>query len=301
MNKLQISAQLIFCCLLSTATFASDAVLEINQACAINGGCFSGDTAGYPITIDGSAGRSYLLTSDLITPDENTTGIEVNTPSISVDLNGFEIVRSGCEGATTDCTSKSGNGHGVHVTNSNHRGVSVKNGSITGMGQMGVLLLGIQAEAKGLRVRWNASRGISTFTGATVSDNIAYGNGLQGIFVFMGSTVSGNTSLENGNAGIYADQGSTVSGNTSFSNEGDGIFAESGSTVSGNTSSSNGGDGIFARNGCLDLHNTVRGNTGVGLNLAGDAAYRENVITGNTDGTVSGGVNAGGNVCNDRR
>ena len=35
-----------------------------------------------------------------------------------------------------------------------------------------------------------------------------------------------------------------------------------------------------------------------GLSLDSATAYRENVITSNTLGTVNGGVNAGGNVCN---
>jgi len=30
---------------------ASDGVLEINQTCAIQTGCFAGDTAGFPVTI----------------------------------------------------------------------------------------------------------------------------------------------------------------------------------------------------------------------------------------------------------
>ena len=34
---------------------AGDGVLEINHACA-QSGCFSGDGAGYPVNIDGSAG-----------------------------------------------------------------------------------------------------------------------------------------------------------------------------------------------------------------------------------------------------
>jgi len=39
-------------------------------------------------------------------------------------------------------------------------------------------------------------------------------------------------------------------------------------------------------------------NGGFGLTLSLNAAYRENVITDNTAGTVSGGLNAGGNICN---
>jgi hypothetical protein len=39
-------------------------------------------------------------------------------------------------------------------------------------------------------------------------------------------------------------------------------------------------------------------NTAWGLNLTAGAGYSDNVISSNAGGTVSGGVNAGGNVCN---
>ena len=35
---------------------ADDGVAEINQTCATMTGCFSGDTPGWPVTIDGTAG-----------------------------------------------------------------------------------------------------------------------------------------------------------------------------------------------------------------------------------------------------
>jgi hypothetical protein len=65
------------------------------------------------VTIDGSAGKSYRLTSSLIVPDESTNGIDVRAPWTSIDLNGFEIVRSGCEGETRPCIPESGTGYGV--------------------------------------------------------------------------------------------------------------------------------------------------------------------------------------------
>ncbi len=217
------TAQLILFGLLSPAAFAVDGVLEINHSCAAQGGCFSGDSQGYPITIDGSAGGSYRLTSNLIVPDENTDGIVVNSPNISIDLNGFEIVRSGCEGAIVSCMPESGSGSGVSVPNAASFGVSVRNGSITGMGQWGAFLNGHQAEAKGLRVRWNRIDGIHTGNGSTISGNLTYGNGADGIIANPGSTVSGNTSVSNGSDGIVALSGCLVQRNTVRSNEGYGL------------------------------------------------------------------------------
>ena len=87
---------------LAGPTLAVDGVLEINQTCAVQTGCFAGDTAGWPVTI--TEGGSYRLTSNLIVPDKTTGAILVSTSSVSIDLNGFEIVRSDCVGATENCT-----------------------------------------------------------------------------------------------------------------------------------------------------------------------------------------------------
>ena len=248
-------------------------MLEINQTCAVQTGCFAGDTAGWPVTI--TEGGSYRLTSNLIVPDKTTGAILVSTSSVSIDLNGFEIVRSDCVGATENCTPALGSGSGVARTTLSNRGISVKNGSITGMGLYGVFL-GEHAEVTGLRVRWNRLDGINVSIGSSVSDNTAFRNGDEGIFAGFGSNISGNTAYLNGDIGIFADSGSTVSGNTAYANGGDGIFTGFGSSVQ---------------------RNTLRSNGGFGLRLFFDAAYRDNVITGNTMGTVYGGVNMGSNSC----
>ena len=75
---------------LSSPALAVDGMLEINQACAVSTGCFSGDAAGLPVTI--TAAGSYRLTSNLTVPDENTDGIVVSANDISIDLNGFGII-----------------------------------------------------------------------------------------------------------------------------------------------------------------------------------------------------------------
>jgi hypothetical protein len=64
--------------LLASAGWAGDGVLEINRACAVNTGCFSGDGPGFPVTIDGTAGKSYRLTGDLdLTALAETTAISI--------------------------------------------------------------------------------------------------------------------------------------------------------------------------------------------------------------------------------
>jgi parallel beta-helix repeat protein len=294
---------------------AGDGVLEINQICAAKAGCFGGDTAGYPVTIDGTGGGSYRLTSNLVVPDKSTSGIRVSTSNVTIDLNGFEILGEGCVAAAKNCTpvpdseseseseSESGSrsGSGVERSLISNRGISVRNGSITGMGLYGVIL-GHQAEVSGLRVRWNGRDGIFVSEGSTVRGNTAYQNGDDGIQASRGSTVSGNTAFQNGGDGIFAGSGSTISGNTAYLNGQDGIISGFGSTVSGNTANENGSDGIAANRGSTVQRNTVWRNGGFGLNLLLNAtgftsAFRENVITNNMTGTVNGGVNMGNNSC----
>lgn len=280
---------------LASPAHGVDGVLEIDQACAVHTGCFTGDTPGYPVTIDGSAGRSYRLTGDLVVPDENTTGIEIAAPDVSLDLNGFEIVRSGCVGATTNCTVL-GSGSGIHASSLAHD-ISVRNGSIAGMGASGVYLEGDQDQVTNLRVRWSGTNGIFVGNSSTVAGSSAYQNG-SGIVATSDSIITDDTANTNGGSGITAQgTGSTVSDNTATGNGGLGIFAY-GATISGNTANGNGSDGIGTFSGCTVQGNTVRGNLQNGLGLSADSSYRGNTITSNIGGTVVGGINLGANSCN---
>jgi parallel beta-helix repeat protein len=260
---------------LASPALAVDGVLEINQACAVNTGCFSGDAAGLPVTI--TAAGSYRLTGNLTVPDENTDGIVVNASDVGIDLNDFAIIGLVCVGVTTSaCMPSSGSGSGINGIHQS--GISVKNGSITGMGWYGVGL-GPQAKITNLRVRWNRHRAIYARYGSIISGNVAFENGDNGIFAYPGCTVSGNTVYKNTLVGIYAGHGSTISGNTAYNNGHHGFSVNRGSTVSGNT---------------------ARSNTGYGLQfLDTDSAYSENVISNNTAGTVIGtAVQLGQNACN---
>lgn len=277
---------------------ASDGVLEINQICAVQTGCFAGDTAGFPVTI--SASGSYRLTSNLVVPNENTDGIQVSTDDVGIDLNNFSILGPVvCSGTPLACVPNAGTGSGVERTSSSLSGISVRNGSIRGMGNFGVSL-GLQSEVTNLRIRSNRVAGINVSNGSIVSGNTAHLNGDYGIVVGAGSIVSGNTAYRNRLAGIYIDSGSTISGNTAYQNGADGIFVSDASTVSGNTAYLNAGDGIQTSSGATVWGNTVRVNTGFGLNLGAQSGYRENVISSNTAGTVTGTgiVNLGSNACN---
>lgn len=282
--------------LVAHPALAVDGVLEINQTCAASSGCFPGDALGYPVLI--SAPGSYRLTSNLIVPSENIDGIKIDTSDVAIDLNGFAIIRSGCEGVTTDCTPVSGAGSGIERTLMTNRGISVRNGSITGMGSYGVYL-GIQADVKDLRLRWNRLDAITTGSSSNVVGNVVYDNDGDGIEVGYGTNVSGNTLYNNGGAGIIAGNGSVVTENAVSYSGGDGITVEPGAVVSRNTAKFCGGDGIEAGGQSSVAENAVSGNTGYGLNLLNvNVGYRGNVVTSNTAGTVNGGTERGGsNYC----
>jgi hypothetical protein len=70
--------------LASVAANAGEGVLEINQACATQTGCFPGDGAGFPVVISSSG--SYRLTSNLSVPDANTSGVVVLAASVDLNL-----------------------------------------------------------------------------------------------------------------------------------------------------------------------------------------------------------------------
>lgn len=278
---------------------AGNGVLEINQTCAMQTGCFPGDGPGFPITIDGSAGKSYVLTSDVIIPDADTHGVVVTAAFVSLDLNAFSIVRSGCENVTTNCTPASGSGFGVTAQGATP-GVSVRNGTIAGMG-LGINA-GDGAQLRGLRVLWNRIGGLDVSGAFIVENNTVVRNGGFGIVALGEGTLQGNTVRANGGKGIDAGStGTVISGNAVSNNGDDGIDCGNGCTIIGNTSHDNGSDenhhGIECSFGCLVRDNAVRSNSGFGLSLGSGSAYGANVISGNQSGTVSGGNNILLNVC----
>lgn len=296
---------------------AADGVLEINQTCAVQSGCFSGDVAGLPVTINGSAGHGYRLTSDLVVPNENTDGIQVSAPSIVIDLAGFQIARSACINATIPCIPAAGTGAGIERNLTTARGTIVRNGNVVGMGSHGVVL-GDHGIVENVTARWNAGHGIFVDDASVVTGCTTYQNNLDGIFAAAGSNVSGNTTHDNLDDGIEVFSGASVTRNTAYRNgdEGirgstgvlvsdnvvyqqtdDGIAVGSGGRISNNAVNANGGDGIEATTGTSVQGNSTVDNTGFGLVLGDASGYRENTIYSNTAGTVTGGLNLGGNNC----
>ncbi|MCR9094563.1 MAG: right-handed parallel beta-helix repeat-containing protein [bacterium] len=176
----------------------------------------------------------------------------------------------------------------------------------------------------------NASAGVTGSVGATLDQVTARGNDGSGISVTSHTTVRNSTSTGNGDGGTIDDgiscgAGSMIVNNAVEGNTGDGIDCQGDSTLIGNAVRNNDGDGIECDNSCTILDssvvsngdqsgddgiscgqgcnvrgNTIRGsNFGNGISLGADSGYANNVVTANPGaGTVSGGVNSLGNLCN---
>ncbi len=291
---------------------AASGVLEINQTCAVQTGCFIGDAAGFPVTITRSG--SYRLTSNLSRSSgggaQSTDFIEIREEDVSLDLAGFGLTCSAFQ-INTECN---GDGNGI---SSDQRGTSVRNGRVTGVAADGIALSS-EAIVTDVIVTESGSDGVRVGSFSVVTNVIAGSNGALGITAGAASSVSKCTSHGNGSAGIVASSGSTFHGNASFANGGSGFSAGAGSTVIGNSARSNGGDGFSLSGGPgnttggLAKGNVATFNDGYGFDngiLAPqfpaplrtwgliDNVARQNDGDPENDDQIRGGIELGQNLC----
>ena len=273
--------------LLKTLTFllalpiyshASEGVLEINQTCAVHIGCFEGDTPGFPVTINKITGlsRNFTLTSDLVIASINTSAIEITTSNVSIDLHGFSISGVLCTLSDNNCTpANSGTASGIKADTDYHN-VSVKNGNVVGLAHHGIELWGKNSTVENVTAKWNKSIGIRAGDFAKIVGNIV---------------------IQNGDKGILVQSAAIVNDNVVGLNIGDGIFSNNAVIVKGNTVYENLEDGIDVFNGSFVKGNSAYNNVGYGLRLTSSTAYSDNVLISNDEGSVTGGINTGANVC----
>jgi hypothetical protein len=164
---------------LSCNLYAVNGIVLIDQNRALAGNVTPGDAPGFPVTI--SLPGSYRLSGNLTVPDANTTAISTTVNNVTIDLNGFSIIGpTVCLGSPV--TSCGPIGFGVGVEGNSQLSITVINGSVRGMGSIGIDLVG---------------------DGGSVEKVHADSNGPYGILVTRG-TVSGNTATSNAAAGIIA-------------------------------------------------------------------------------------------------
>jgi hypothetical protein len=230
--------------MIPACVFGVDGVVLINQATVMAAG-------GFPYTI--SQPGSYRLSGNLTVPDANTTAIFMNNDNITLDLNGFNILGpTVCVGVPVTSCSPTGTGYGVDF--GRRRNISVRNGSVRGMGSVGIA-------------------GDDGSTGGQVENIHADSNGGLGIIIGYGK-VTGNTATGNGQVGVLA-ANSVVTGNTATLNATDG-FVVLDSTANGNVSSRNGRAGFNAGGGLVSGNTaTLNGSNGFNVECA-------TLVTGNT-------------------
>jgi hypothetical protein len=253
-------------CLLAAlpgSLYAVDGIILIDQSHAMAGGVTPGDAAGFPVTI--SQPGSYRLSGNLTVPDMNTTAIQITSDSVFLDLNGFSIIGPAvCTSGNTTLCPAAGTGVGVDAegiqSSPGPRNVRVFNGSVRGMGNIGVHMTG----------------------DGSVVERISVNNNPGGGMIVAGG-VSGITATLNGAFGIFA---ITVRDSIAVNNAKDGIVLDgSGGVATGNISSFNGGNGISAPNGTV-IGNTMVRNNSFGLTSLCPSSIINNTIVSNAGGTI---------------
>ena len=250
MNRFAVGAIFaLLALILSRPAWAVDGVILIDQNKALAGNVTPGDAPGFPVTITRSG--SYRLSSDLVVADADTTAIDITgaAGSVTVDLNGFSILGPvTCTGSSpanppTTCSPVPSSpnifGPGTGVRSQADRSLTIRNGTISGMGRHGIFIFGApMARVEGVTVMGNGHTGIHGGL-ATVVDNIVEGNLLSGI-VFNQGLVRGNNVSRNGGNGIAGTGvGGLISGNNIYRNGGHALKSISGSPYSFNNLNNN--------------------------------------------------------------
>lgn len=241
---------------LPVSALASEGAIEINQTRALAGGVTTGDTPGFPVTIN-APGR-YVLTGSLTPPDADASGIEIGSDDVTLDLNGFRIAGgTTCTGfgVTLSCTPQ-GSGGGIYSFQ--HEGITIRNGTITGFAGGGILLSPARnCRIEGLTIAANGGRGLDWRGACDVSGVIVDRNFGHGIF-------------QSDDGGSEPD--TTVRESVISRNRESGL----GSTFTG------GSNDRFAV-----LRSVVQGNGVAGVALENQGAVRDCVIHGNADLGIS--------------
>ncbi len=250
---------------------AVDGVREINQSCAVQTGCFTGDAMGFPVSITRSG--SYVLTSDLAVSDGALSALSLagGLEDVTLDLNGFEIRGPG-----------SGTASGIAM--SSNQNVEVRNGTVSDFGGDGVGGVGSsRSRAVDLRARGNGAYGIA-FQGDSnrVERCVVDGND-DGIAIGNGGLVRDNTIAENVRTGVFVSELL--------------VGPADAATITGNQVYENGQSGIdCAADACLVTDNVVFGNAVRGIRASSGSRVTGNVVRRNASSGTSndGGIVAGG-------
>ena len=282
----------------STPALAVDGVAEINQT-SVNA------AGGFPFTI--SQPGSYVLTSDLVVPDANTTGVSIQTADVTLDLNGFSIRCSGC--------AATGAGDGVFADTA-FGNVAVRGGSISGVGNRGLALLGELAMVDDVKITNAGGRGMLLGARALVTRSHVANSGNAGLELGRDSIASEVVSIFNQSGGVRLNAFAIASEVIANENQGTGFFISEGSVVIDSSGTQNSQKGLVTEkavvvrsafntnqsNGadcfdCVMLSNTISANQGWGINSDEKTGYGYNVLQFNATAPAFQAVQLNENAC----
>jgi hypothetical protein len=195
---------------LSTGLLAPGMAAAVNAVIPIDPNRIADASTGFLVTI--SKPGSYRLTGNLKVPDANTTAIEINADNVSIDLNGFSIQGpTHCSPRPVAC-SPTGPGNGVHAVL--RKNIVVRNGSIRGMGNLGIYLETNSVRIDKVTLVGNGT-GAAALFGGSISNSVAQSNGGAGVFG-LDIMLRGNVIRDNRLFGLEA-YGHSVYTNNKFS------------------------------------------------------------------------------------
>ena len=199
------AAGLIAASILPTAPAHAAGKILITHAKALAGNVTPGDSAGYPVTI--SIPGKFQLASNLFVP-ANKIGIQVTSPFVTIDLNGFLM-----QGSNVAWYGITGGQHGLviengFITSFKFDGINgsgnrwlVEKVQVTTNGRDGIALFGFIHHVRGNTVIGNIKRGIVCGGSCVISENIVTSNGGDGV-TSRDATMVGNFIGSNSGRGI---------------------------------------------------------------------------------------------------
>ncbi len=183
------TATLILLLCLAALPAGSEGRLEINQVCAFGGGCFPGDTPGFPVQI--TSQNSYVLTSNIIASSA-AQAIDIQVGGVTIDLAGFSI--GPCVNVGQLCPTLQ---VADAIAGPTSNDVTIRNGVIQNFRGSGVVL-GRRAHVEGLVILNNDEDGLRVLQNSVVLNNRISFNEGTGASLGAGTIWGGNVLVSNG-------------------------------------------------------------------------------------------------------
>lgn len=144
---------------------AVDGQIAITQARVLAGGITPGDAPGFPVTI--TQPGSYVLAGNLTIPDSTTAAIVIASDHVTLDLNGFAVLGPvDCSGGLDFCAGLAPGWKDGISTDVDRFNITIRNGTVQGMGGWGISLGGDSHIVEHVHVRSNGNGGVSVFSGS---------------------------------------------------------------------------------------------------------------------------------------